>query len=290
MVGFFRTVAWTTVMLSTEAIRSSKTEERLWASILLAILGYAYYVSDLKPEDEKSIFTSRHREDKSIILEPEKSCKTWRKRLFLSFLSGKKGIQCIPPRPGSELPGDHFLIPSFPTCSKKEWTGQHFVPAFAESNWILSAGEKEYSKMVVNFKEKCNTRALEGAHPSPRGGAKAKADGAPTRIPKGARKDLRSAARGEKAPPEGQPSSSAQRSTSAGSASGMWDEANWEESPWRRTCDTWSKTRGDHWESTSGTQWSEPTHWDRSKGKGPYHSKGKGGSKGSNDSYKGSKK
>ncbi len=105
--------------------------------------------------------------------------------------------------------------------------------------------------MVANFKEKCNTRALEGAHLSPRGGAKAKADGAPTRIPKGARKDLRSAARGEKAPPEGQPSSSAQRSTSAGSASGMWDEANWEEPP-RRTSDPWSKNRGDHWDSTSG--------------------------------------
>ena len=207
----------------------------------------------------------------------------------LSFLSGKKGIQCIPPRPGSELPGDHFLIPSFPTCSNKDWSGQHFVLAFAESNWILSANENEYSKMVANFKEKCNVRALEGAHPSPRGGAKAKADGAPTRIPKGARKDLRSAARGEKAPPEGQPSSSAQRSTSAGSASGMWDEANWEEPP-RKTSDPWSKTRGDHWDSTSGAKWSEPTHWDRSKGKGLYHSKGKGGSKGSNDSYKGSKK
>ena len=71
LVGSFRTVEWTTEMLSTEAIPSSKTEERLWASILLAILGYAYHVSDLQLEDEKSIFTSRHREDKSIIVEVE---------------------------------------------------------------------------------------------------------------------------------------------------------------------------------------------------------------------------
>ena len=208
----------------------------------------------------------------------------------LSFLSGKKGIQCNPPRPGYELPGDHFLIPSFPTCSKKEWTGQHFVLALAESSWILSAGEKEYSKMMANFRAKCDTQALEGAHPSPRGEAKTKAGGAPPRIPKNARKDLRKAAREDMAPPEGQPSSSARRSTSTGSASGTWDEANWEEQPWSRTSDTWSTTRGDQWEPTSGTRWSESTQWDKSKGKGPHHPKGKGGSKGSNGQYKGSKK
>jgi hypothetical protein len=289
VVGSFRTTEWTPVMLSTEAIPSSKTEERLWASTLLAILGYAYYVHDLKLEDERSVFTSRHREDKSIIMDAEKEMQDLAKEA-LSFLSGKKGIQFIPPRPGYELPGDHFLIPSFPTCSKKEWTGQHFVLALAESSWILSAGEKEYSKMMVNFRAKCDTQALEGAHPSPRGEAKAKAGGAPPRIPKNARKDLRKAAREDMAPPEGQPSSSARRSTSTGSASGTWDEANWEEQPWSRTSDTWSTTRGDQWEPTSGTRWSESTQWDKSKGKGPHHPKGKGGSKGSKGQYKGSKK
>ena len=289
VVGSFRTTEWTPVMLSTEAIPSSKTEERLWASTLLAILGYAYYVHDLKLEDERSVFMSRHREDKSIIMDAEKEMQDLAKEA-LSFLSGKKGIQFVPPRPGYELPGDHFLIPSFPTCSKKEWTGQHFVLALAESSWILSAGEKEYSKMMVNFRAKCDTQALEGAHPSPRGEAKAKAGGAPPRIPKNARKDLRKAAREDMAPPEGQPSSSARRSTSTGSASGTWDEVNLEEQPWSRTSDTWSTTRGDQWEPTSGTRWSESTQWDKSKGKGPHHPKGKGGSKGSKGQYKGSKK
>jgi hypothetical protein len=144
--------------------------------------------------------------------------------------------------------------------------------------------------MMVNFRAKCDTQALEGAHPSPRGEAKAKAGGAPPRIPKNARKDLRKAAREDMAPPEGQPSSSARRSTSTGSASGTWDEANWEEQPWSRTSDTWSTTRGDQWEPTSGTRWSESTQWDKSKGKGPHHPKGKGGSKGSKGQYKGSKK
>ena len=121
--------------------------------------------------------------------------------------------------------------------------------------------------MLVNFKAKCNTQALEGAHPSPRGEAKAKADGAPPRIPKNARKDLRTAARGDKAPPEGQPSSSARRSTSTGSASGTWDEANWEEQPWSRTSGTWTPARGDQWEPTSGTRRSESTQWNKSKEK-----------------------
>jgi hypothetical protein len=76
----------------------------------------------------------------------KKRCRTWRRKPFLlealSFLSGEKGIEFIPPRPGYELLGDHFLIPSFPACSKKEWTGQHVVLALKEPSWILSAGEK----------------------------------------------------------------------------------------------------------------------------------------------------
>jgi hypothetical protein len=75
-------------MLSTEAIPSSKTEERLWASTLLAILGYAYYVHDLKLEDERSVFISRHREDKSIIMDAEKEMQDLAKEA-LSFLSGR---------------------------------------------------------------------------------------------------------------------------------------------------------------------------------------------------------
>ena len=81
---------------------------------------------DLKLEDERSVFTSRHREDKSITMDAEKEMQDLAKEA-LSVLSGKNGIQFIPPRPGYELPSDHFLIPSFPTCSKKEWTGQRKV-------------------------------------------------------------------------------------------------------------------------------------------------------------------
>ena len=86
------------------------------------------------------------------------------------------------------------------------------------------------------------------------------------------------------------PSSSARRSTSTGSASGTWDEASWEEQPWSRTSDTWTPARGDQWEPTSGTRWSESTQWDNPKGKGPQHPKGQGGSKGNKGTYKGSKK
>ena len=328
MVGTFQTTEWSPIMLSTEVIPSAKNEERLWASTLLAILSYSYYVNDLKIEGEQSVFTSRHRKDKSIMMDAEKEMQDMAKEA-LSYLSGKKGIQFIPPRPGYDLPSDQFLIPSFPTCSKKDWSGQHFVLALTESIWILNAGERDYSKMMINFRAQCDTQALEGARPSPRGEAKAKAEGVPpkTTIPKHARKDLRKAAREGQAHPVGEPSSAAHRSTSTDTDPGTagrkqrsagpkhsesvprydqgssrdrhygtaapsdttWDEANWEEQPWSKASKTWSSTRSNQWEPTSGTQWSESTQWDTPKGKGPQNPKGKGGSKGNKGPYKGSK-
>ncbi len=71
--------------------------------------------------------------------------------------------------------------------------------------------------MMINFRAQCDTQALEGARPSPRGDVKAKAEGAPpkTTIPNHARKDLRKAAREGPAHPVGEASSAAHRSTSS---------------------------------------------------------------------------
>ena len=63
--------------------------------MLLAILSYSYYVTDLNIEGEQSVFTSRHRKDKSIMMDAEKEMQDMAKEA-LSYLSGKKGIQFIP--------------------------------------------------------------------------------------------------------------------------------------------------------------------------------------------------
>ena len=147
-------------MLSTEVIPSAKNEERLWASFCLSVISYAYFVNNIKIEGDERVFRSLHNADNSLKMDVEKEMADLIKEAIY-YLYGRRGIRFAPPRPGPDVPNDEFLIPSFANCSKKEWSGIHYVLAMSEFSWVLNEGERNYSGMMINFLRQCSTQALE---------------------------------------------------------------------------------------------------------------------------------
>ena len=139
IVNTFRTTELSPVMLSTEIIPSAKNEEHLRASFRLSVISYAYFVNNINIESDERVFRARHNADNSVKLDVEKEVQDVIKEAIY-YLHGKRGIRFVPPRAGLEMPNDEFLIPSFVKRTKKEWSGNHFVLAMTEYNWVLNEG------------------------------------------------------------------------------------------------------------------------------------------------------
>ena len=310
-VNTFRTTEWSPIMLSTEMILSAKNEERLWASFSLSVISYAYFVNNINIESDERVFRARHNADNSVKLDVEKEMQDVIKEAIY-YLYGRRGIRFVPPRTGLEMPNDEFLIPSFVKCTKKEWSGNHFVLAMTEYNWVLNEGEKNFSGMMVTFLRQCNTQALEGEGSDRRQEARA---GKRQPLPKSSRQNLRRAGQEYREQQDEGSSSAARRSESTGSrqrdapqdppwrrttpeaaapSDSAWEEQPRQDAPQWKANKIWTEARYGQWEA--GTQWSSAQdQWDTTsdaqwpaeravpKGKGTHNPKGKGRSKGSKD-------
>ena len=214
------------------------------------------------------------------------------------------------------MPNDEFLIPSFVKRTKKEWSGNHFVLAMTEYNWVLNEGEKNFSGMMVTFLRQCNTQALEGEGSDRRQEART---GRRQPLPKSSRQNLRRAGQEYREQQDEGSSSAARRSESTGSRqryatqdpsmpipahdhSSAWrshtpeaaapSDSAWEEQPrqdapqWKAN-KIWTEARYGQWEA--GSQWSgaqdqwgttSDAQWPAEravpKGKGTHNPKGKG--------------
>ena len=288
IVSTFRTTEWSPIMLSTEVIPSAKNEERLWASFCLSVISYAYFVNNIKIEGDERVFRSLHNADNSLKMDVEKEMADLIKEAIY-YLYGRRGIRFAPPRPGLDVPNDEFLIPSFANCSKKEWSGIHYVLAMSEFSWVLNEGERNYSGMMINFLRQCSTQALEAGSDEKK---KETGTGKRPALPKNSRQNLRTAAREEREQQDDGSSSAARRSESTGSRqryatqdpsmpipahdhSSAWrsrtpeaaapSDSAWEEQPrqdasrWKAN-KIWSQSRHGQWDPN--TQWSEaPDQW-----------------------------
>ncbi len=68
---------------------------------------------------------------------------------------------------------DEFLIPSFVTGTKREWSNNHFVFAVSEFAWALNDEEREFSHMMRSFFQQVRTKALgSGGMAQPHGANK----------------------------------------------------------------------------------------------------------------------
>jgi hypothetical protein len=147
LVDSFRSTSWTPSMLATYVIPSIFTTTRHWVSFCLSIIAYACTVTGIPIEGEVEVFQARHSADRKLIPEVEKQQTDFIKEAIY-VLYGKRGIRLFPPRPGAELHQDEFLIPSFVSGSKGDWSSRHFVVALAEYSWVLSAEERSFSNMM----------------------------------------------------------------------------------------------------------------------------------------------
>ena len=141
----FKTKTWSPIMLSTEVIPSTFFKTRRWVSFCLSILGYACEVLNKPIDGDEWVFPT-HRsgnQERDRVLDPrlEKE-QTDLIKEAIYFLYGKRAIRFFPPRPGTEITNEEFVIPDFSHGSKNEWYGRHYVIVLQEFGWTLSEGER----------------------------------------------------------------------------------------------------------------------------------------------------
>ena len=171
-----------------------------------------------------------------------------------------------------ELHPDEFLIPSFVTCSKREWTGSHYVVAVSEFPWVLNEGEREYSRMMSNFLRQAGTPAVGP------GNAEDRQQGRHQNFPEGTRKSLRKAANTA----EESSSATARRSDSAEGSHQRYatpeeptpHPASDHGSHWTSSAQAAAAPRDTPWEDrrtgwrrrpSIRSTWSTPEHWASSR-------------------------
>ena len=170
---------------------------------------------------------------------------------------GKPGIRLFPPRPGGHLDDNEFVIPSFTSGSKSEWSSRHYVNVLIEHAWVLSESERSFSSMMRCFQEQAKVPSLENSGESVQRTID-RIMGAETH---GVRKQLRGVARagyGERVDVSGLSSSGPpaagvphSRSPPEASPSGSWrsSSASWQPAgrTWEKDEKWWSKD--DKWKS-----------------------------------------
>ena len=127
-------------MLATYVIPSTFMATRHWVSFCLSILAYVCTVSGNPIEGDVDALKAIHSADRKLIPELEKQ-QTDLLKEAIYVLYGKRGIRLFPPRPGVDLHQDEFLIPSFVSGSKGDWSSRHFVVALSEYSWVLCVEE-----------------------------------------------------------------------------------------------------------------------------------------------------
>ena len=150
-------------MLSTEVIPSTFFKTRRWVAFCLSILGYACEVRNKPIDGEEWVFPT-HRsgnQERDRVLDPrlEKE-QTDLIKEAIYFLYGKRAIRFFPPRPGTEITNEEFVIPEFSHGSKNEWYGRHYVIVLQEFGWTLSEGERSYSSLMQRVHDQARTLAL----------------------------------------------------------------------------------------------------------------------------------
>ena len=277
-VDSFRSTSWTPSMLGTYVIPSTLSATRHWVSFCLSILAYVCTVSGNPIEGEASAIKPIFTAGREPIPQAEKE-QTDLLKEAIYVLYGKRGIRLFPPRPGGRLDQDEFVIPSFASGSKGDWSSRHFIIALVEYSWVLSQEERSFSNMMKCFQDKVKVQSLEGGR-DPKQVNFGHAAGAETQ---GIRKQLRKAARaehGERVDVSGLSSSGPQSYTASADsnptpAAGVpqsWTPSDAAPSrTWKPSSSSWSSS-GNTWEE--GNTWSGREWTDRSQPKG--QSKGSG--------------
>ena len=179
-------------MLGTYVIPSTLAKTRHWVSFCLSILAYVCTVTDNPIEGNTCAIKPLFKVGGEPIPEAEEDQINMLKEAIY-VLYGKRGIRFFPPRPGREVEEDEFVIPSFVSGSKGDWSSMHFVIALVDFSYVLSPEEKSVSNLLQRFMKKAKIKSLGG-------GSASYHEAVATAIgeTKGARRQLRVAARRER--------------------------------------------------------------------------------------------
>ena len=257
-------------MLSTEIIPSTYPRTRRWIAFCLSILGYACEVRNKPIDGEEGVFqthrSGNHERDRALDPRLEKE-QTDLIKEAIYFLYGKRAIRFFPPRPGTELSNEEFVIPEFSHGSKKDWYSRHYVVVLAEYSWMLSEGEKSYSSLMQRVQDQARILALgHDQDPERREAARTNRDAA-----QGARQHLRNLGHAERVA-AGEQSASGPRSRPMPADTPTTPAAN-DPYSWAphegQTHDSWNSSSS-HWGASSSTWTGAPQNqsWKKGKGKG----------------------
>ena len=191
-VGSFRSTSWNPSMLGTYVIPSTLITTRHWVSFCLSILAYICTVTNNPIEGDDSAIKPLFKAGGVLIPESEQEQINMLKEAIY-VLYGKRGIRFFPPRPGHDVEEDEFVIPSFVSGSKGDWSSMHFVIALVDYSHVLSPEEKSVSNLLKRFMDKAQTKSLQGGTVSYQGAVTSA--GGET---KGTRRQLRLSARIER--------------------------------------------------------------------------------------------
>ena len=132
-VDSVRSTSWTSSMLGTYVIPSTLATTRHWVSFCLSVLAYACTVTGNPIEGEASALKPIFSANREHIPQAEKEQIDLLKEAIY-VLYGKQGIRFFPPRPGGHLSDNEFVIPSFTSGSKGDWSSRHYVSVLIEHN------------------------------------------------------------------------------------------------------------------------------------------------------------
>ena len=158
-VGSFRSTSWNHSMLGTYVIPSTLMATRHWVAFCLSILAYICTVTNNPIEGSDSAMKPLFKAGGVPIPESEQEQTNLLKEA-ICVLYGKKGIRFFPPRPGQEVDENEFVIPSFVSGSKGDWSSMHFIITLVDYSHVLSPEEKSVSSLLKLFKEKAQTKSL----------------------------------------------------------------------------------------------------------------------------------